>query len=225
MTVCIAALCENGNSCVLVSDQMTTAHIPMGYEFENEEVEKIVKLNDSVDVYALISGDVLFANEVIEAVRKEVDSQSITAIPAIVELFRKSYQNIRRSHITRNELEPRGLDIPAYYEGHKTILPQIVQMIDNAFRRYNPRVDFILAGKGESQCHLFTIVNPGDSICHNSLGFVSIGSGAPHAMYSIIESNYKKSMDTEAVKKLLLEAKSRSQVAPGVGTKTQVIVL
>jgi hypothetical protein len=225
MTVCIAALYDNGKGCVVASDQMTTAHFPIGYEFENDEVEKIVQINGAVPVFALISGDVLFANEVIQAVKKDVEAQAINSTPVIAELFRKAYQNIRRQKIIRNELEPRGLDLGSYYQNQKNLLPQIVQMLDNALRQYNPRVEFIVAGKGESLCHIFTIVNPGDSTCHDSIGYTAIGSGSPHAMYSLIESNYKKSLDQEKVKKLVEQAKKRSEVAPGVGKETKIVVI
>jgi len=225
MTVCIAALYDSGKGCVLVSDQMTTAHFPIGYEFENDEVEKIVQVNASISVYALIAGDVLFANEVIEGVRKEIATQGTTVTSGIAELFRKSYQDARRQRIIRNELEPRGLDLPTYYQNHKNILPQIIQLIDNAFKTYNPRVEFIVAGQGEATCHIFTIMNPGDSICHNPIGYAAVGSGAPHAMYSLIESNYKKSLDKTKVKELVEKAKQRSEVAPGVGKDTKVIVI
>lgn len=225
MTVCIAALYDNGKGCVLVSDQMITAHFPIGYEFENEEVEKIVQVSPPVSVYALISGDVLFANEVIEGARKEIATQGITVASGIAELFRKSYQNVRRQRIIRNELEPRGLDISTYYQNHKNFFPNIIQLIDTAFKTYNPRVEFIVAGQGETGCHIFSIVNPGDSICHNPIGYVTIGTGAPHAMYSLIESSYKKSMDKETVEKLLKKAKQRSEVAPGVGRETRIITI
>jgi len=225
MTVCIAALYENGKGCILASDQMTTAHFPIGYEFENDEVEKIVKVSDSISVYALISGDVLFANEVIEGARKEITAQGITVTAGIAEIFRKSYQAVRIQRIIRNELEPRGLDIPTYYQNHKNILPQIIQLVDNAFKTYNPRVEFIVAGQGETACQIFSVVNPGDSTCHNPIGYAAVGSGAPHAMYSLIESNYKKSLDKTKVKDLVEKAKQRSEVAPGVGKDTQVIVI
>lgn len=225
MTVCIAALYENGKGCILASDQMTTAHFPIGYEFENDEVEKIVKVSDSISVYALISGDVLFANGVIGEARKEITTQGITVTAGIAEIFRKSYQAVRIQRIIRNELEPRGLDMPTYYQNHKNILPQIIQLVDNAFKTYNPRVEFIVAGQGETASQIFSIVNPGDSTCHNPIGYATIGSGAPHAMYSLIESNYKKSLDKTKVKELVEKAKQRSEVAPGVGKDTQVIIV
>ena len=46
MTICIAALYDNGKGAVLASDQMITASIPIGYEFEHQEITKIVPLSD-----------------------------------------------------------------------------------------------------------------------------------------------------------------------------------
>lgn len=223
MTICIAALYENGKGCVLASDQMTTAHFPIGYEFENEEVKKIIKVRETTVAYLLIAGDVLFANEVLEAVRKDVEAKGITATPIIAESFRHHYQNVRKQHIIRNELEPRGLTIDSFYAAHQRLVPQIVQLIDNAFKTWNPRTELIIAGLGESCCSIFSIVNPGDLFCHDAIGFMAVGSGAPHAVYSLIESGYKKSMDEQTVHTLVEKAKRRSEVAPGVGRGTEIL--
>ncbi len=98
-------------------------------------------------------------------------------------------------------------------------------MIDRAFAEFNARVDFILAGKDDSQCGIYSISNPGQLTCHNPIGYAAVGSGSPHAIYSIIDSKYKKSMKKEAVENIVREAKKRSEVAPGVGTSTKLISL
>ena len=223
MTICIAALYENGKGCVLASDQMTTAHFPIGYEFENEEVKKIIKVRETSGVYLLTAGDVLFANEVLEAVRKEVDEKGVTATPVIAELFRKHYQIVRKGHIIRNELEPRGLTIESYYQTQQRIVQPIVMMIDKALKSGNPRTELIVAGFGEVSCSVFSIMNPGDLFCHDAIGFAAVGSGGPHAVYSLIESGYKKSMDAKTVYELVEKAKQRSEVAPGVGRGTEIM--
>lgn len=223
MTICIAALYENGKGCVLASDQLTTAHFPIGYEFENEEVKKIVKVRDTAVAYMLSAGDVLFANEVLESVRGKANTEGITATPVIAELFRQCYQEVRRQHIIRHELEPRGLTIEQYYQVQQRLIKEIVMMIDSALKNNNPRTELIIAGFGEESCSVFSIVNPGDLFCHNALGFAAVGSGSPHAMYSLIESGYKKSMDEKTVYKLVEKAKQRSEVAPGVGGGTEMI--
>jgi hypothetical protein len=204
---------------------MITAHFPIGYEFENDEVEKIVRVGNSIPVYALIAGDVLFANEVIEAARKEIIDKGITATSVIAESFRKAYQNVRMQRLVRNELESRGLDINSYYQTQQHLFPPLVQLIDNAFKQYNPRVEFIVAGQDGESCQLFTVFSPGDSICHDAIGYATIGSGAPHAIYSLIESTYKKSLNKESVEKFVKAAKKRSEVAPGVGKETKVVII
>ena len=67
MTVCIAALYENGKGAVLASDHMITANIPIGYEFENDETSKIYALND--DTYVLSAGNVLFGDQIVQSSR------------------------------------------------------------------------------------------------------------------------------------------------------------
>jgi hypothetical protein len=223
MTICIAALYENGKGCVLASDQMTTVHFPIGYEFENDEVKKIIKVRETTVAYLLSAGDVLFANEVLEAVRKDVDAKGITATPIIAEMFREHYQDVRKKHIIRAELEPRGLTLDSFYQAHQRLVQQIVMMIDNALKGGNPRTELIIAGFGESCCSVFSIVNPGDLFCYDAIGFAAVGSGAPHAVYSLIESGYKKSMDGKTVFELVEKAKHRSEVAPGVGRGTEII--
>lgn len=223
MTICIAALYGKGEGCVLISDQMTTAHFPIGYEFETDEVEKIVRISDGIGAHALISGDVLFANEVIEQARKQISMDNIRETPGIAEAIRIAYQQVRRKHLIRNELESRGLDIDTYFGKQQSFLAPLVQVIDKAFRTWSPRVEFIVAGKDEALAHIFTIVNPGDLTCHDPIGYAAIGTGAPHALYSLIEANYRKSLAKEQVEELLKAAKKRSEVAPGVGRATKTV--
>jgi len=164
-----------------------------------------------------------FANEVLEAVRKEADTKGITATPLIAELFRQHYQNVRRQHIIRNELEPRGLTLDSFYAGHQRLAQPVMMMIDQALKGTDPRTELVIAGFGESSCSVFSIINPGDLFCHDPLGFAAVGSGGPHAIYSLIESGYKKSMNAKTVHDLVEKAKLRSQVAPGVGRGTEII--
>jgi len=218
MTVCIAALCNNGQGCILTSDQMTTANIPMGYEFENEEVSKIIEVRDGA--FVLTAGDVLFSNEAINMAKTRIITENIQSAEGIGDAIRQAYQQIRKTRIIRTELESRGLDLGAYLNMQQKLNPAIVQLVDNAFRNYHPQVEFIFVGKDGNSCHIYTILNPGDIFCQDPIGFAAIGSGAPHALYSLIEANYKKSMDAKTVKELVEKAKQRSEVAPGVGSAT-----
>ncbi len=119
VTICIAALYGEGAGVVLASDRMVTAHFPIGYEFEHSENTKIVALNCNGSVRALIAGDVLRGNEILDAAQLKLalNEGGCTASEA-AEAIRASYQEIRLSIIVRRELEPRGLDLNNYYGRH-----------------------------------------------------------------------------------------------------------
>ncbi|MCY4261378.1 MAG: hypothetical protein OXC91_14085, partial [Rhodobacteraceae bacterium] len=64
---------------------------------------------------------------------------------------------------------------------------------------------------------------PGVVNDHAPIGCGCIGSGSPHAMHSLIEGSYRKSMSKKEVTDLVNEAKERSEVVPGVGAETTFV--
>ncbi len=224
MTVCIAALYNRGKGFVLASDQMLTIHYPMAYEYENEEFDKISRISDKAPFYCLSAGNAIFANEIIESARNQIQNEAISSIDKAAIVVRNAYMQYRMLRLVRNELETRGLNLNNYYNNQKGLLPEIVQIIDRSFRTFNLGVEFIVVGHDGSKCHLYTIIHPGDVYCTDSIGYAAIGIGAPHVIYHMIENNYRKSSNQETVRKLVEDAKKRSEVAPGVGGKTKTII-
>jgi hypothetical protein len=225
MTVCIAALYENGKGAVLCSDQMATIGFPLNYEYENKDVAKIVELSSQPKTFALVSGNVVVADEIICSVKDILSKKSGNSVIDIVNIFREQYQIMRRVHVIRNELEPRGLDLASYYKMHQTLLPQIVKTLDDALAKWSLKTEFILAGKDGNLCHMHIIIHPGDTLPLDSIGYTAIGSGSIHAMFSMIEGKYSKAMPQKDVEDLVLKAKKRSEVAPGVGPLTNIEIL
>lgn len=221
MTVCIAALCEDGKEVVLASDQMTTAHFPIGYEFENDEVEKIVSIRDGI--FVLVAGDVLFAHEVIEKAKFQLEDAKQVKVSKATEEIRKAYQDVRLTQVIQAQIESRGMDLTTYYASQQSLNPGLVQMIDQALVSHDPTVVFLIAGKEKSGSHIYSVHNPGVAFCHDPIGFAAVGSGGPHATYSMIENDYKKSKSLEEVKVIVEKAKQRSEVAPGVGEATTMV--
>jgi hypothetical protein len=204
---------------------MSTVSYPIGYEYENDEITKITEINPVSKTYALQSGNVAFAGEVISSVKEIVRQKTMNNVTDIAEAFRSRYQDCRRVHVIRNELEPRGLDIATYYKMHQQLLPGVVKIIDDALKGWNPQTGFIVAGKNGEECHIYNILSPGDISCADGVGYVSIGVGAPHVVYSLIEQGYKKSMSLDKGKDLVIKAKARAEVAPGVGKNTKIEVI
>lgn len=219
MTVCIAALYDHGRGVVLASDRMVTAHIPIGYEFEHEPSTKIVPLVEGVSV--LLAGDVLRGHEVVGMARQTLAQHGDPVAAAdAAQIVRSCYQEIRRACVIQTELEPRGLDIDAFYNNHQQLVPAVVQIIDQAFSESDLNVEMLVAGTNGDTHAIYSIINPGIVHDHSAIGHGAIGSGAPHALYSLIEAGYRAAMPKDEVMELVTKAKTRSEVAPGVGRDT-----
>lgn len=224
MTICIAAIYGNGEGSVLVSDRMVTAHFPIGYEFEHQEDTKIIALYGKNATHIMIAGDVLLGNEVLNVARDEI-TQCDADIPAskVGEIVRQAYQKVRLTKIVHQELEPRGLNLSSYHDMQQRLSPQIVQMVDQAMHNVDLGVQMLVAGPSSGRHTIHSIANPGVVNDHTPIGYGCIGSGSPHAMYSLIEGSYRKSMSKKEVTDLVNEAKERSEVAPGVGVETTFV--
>lgn len=224
MTVCIAALYDNGEGFILASDQMLTIHYPMAYEYENEEFEKISRISGTLPIYCLSAGYAIFAQEIVDSTRSQIERESISLVDRAANVVRDNYMQYRMQRLVRNELETRGLNLTTFYKNHKGLLPEIVQLIDRTMRTFNLGVEFIIVGCEGSKSHIYTVIHPGEVYCNDSIGYTAIGIGAPHVIYHMIENNYRKSSNKETVAKLVEDAKKRSQVAPGVGEKTTKVI-
>lgn len=223
MTVCIAALYENGAGAILASDHMITASIPMGYEFENEETSKIHALTEHT--FALLAGDMLFGDQIVKSAQAVVADLGQQHAGEIAETLKKSYQAFRLSYIVDRYLAPRGLTFDTYYGGHNSLNPGLIQLIDQAMASEIIDVQLIVVGPTEAGFGIYIITNPGLAVCVNAIGFTAIGSGAPHVLNSLLGAKYKKSLAKSKVEKLVKEAKAISQVAPGVGKETSITVM
>lgn len=100
-----------------------------------------------------------------------------------------------------------------------------MQLIDQALYTSDIRVEILVAGPNGGMHTVHTVLNPGTTHNNSSIGHAAIGSGAPHALYSLIENSYSRSVDRESVVGLVKKAKKRSEVAPGVGLETTVVVV
>jgi 20S proteasome alpha/beta subunit len=224
MTVCIAAMAESGRKIVLASDRMITANFPIPTEFETDDVPKIYRLGDSA--IAMSAGNALSAYEIIERAKALIASQQINKTEQIVETIRQTYQDYRRQRVIERTLEPRGLSLDKYYAMQQKLVLGVVQDVEAQLSGYNLQVEMIVVGcRDGDECHIFTITHPGVTLLHDALGHVSIGSGAPHVMYYFIGSDYKKSLSVETVEKIVRDAKKKSEVAPGVGRQTELLII
>lgn len=224
MTMCLGALYENGKGCVLQSDQMITIAYPLAIEYELSDPPKINEITK--EFYVLIAGHVLFANKIIDLVKSKISSQPDASRFDMIEEFRAAYRNVRHTVITQNVVEPRGLTFDQYLANQTRLDQKIVAMIDQEYKMYNLGVEMILVNSDkEGKWHISSLINPAFIVSYDSIGFAAIGSGAIHANYSLIDDKYTKLCTKDKVISMCSKAKTRAEVAPGVGHNTSSIVL
>jgi 20S proteasome alpha/beta subunit len=217
MTVCIAAINEKHKLITFATDRMVTATFPP-IEFEHS-MPKVTQINDYC--IALSAGDALRGKEIFDEVR-EIVGKTNPPIAQIAEHIKEIYQQKRLQILEATHLRSRGINHKVFIEaGAKLLPPPIYAQIDYAFATFMLPLEVLIAGTDESGPHIYGIRNPGLIDCYNSIGFHAIGTGAMHALISLIETYTPEASEMETMYHVF-RAKKVAEVAPGVGEETDL---
>ena len=226
MTICLGALCAgadgtDASAVVVASDRMVT----MGgiTEFEHE-VPKVTQIGDRI--VALAAGDALRGAQLINELRRDVHhgAQQLQNVAATAAAL---YAALRRQQIESEILSPRGITMQQFYQGlQQAMLPQLVINIDNLIGTFNYNLEVLIAGADDSGAHLFAITNPGGSYDDfQPIGYAAIGSGALHAVQSLIGMRQTPLRCLHETVFNVYVSKRRAEAAPGVGRETDVVMI
>ncbi len=224
MTVCIAAIAENGKKVVLATDKMITANAFGGYEVDESGTKKIIKLSDNTRF--LLSGSTPFAIEIAESAKKKIHGTK--SVRQIAELVKEEYHLFRKKWIEEGILIPRGIkSLEDYYSQHQKLQPTLTQQIDQLIAQANNnfQVQIMVVGFDADGCSMFVVNNNLPIIQDSMLGYSVVGSGENIAGYVLLDSGYNKSLDVKKVEELVKIAKNKSEKAQGVGRETDIEVL
>ncbi len=214
MTICIAAICQQGSSLVLASDSMLT-NAALSIQFEHP-TKKMTRLAESS--VALTAGDALAHTELFDMVQVEIAGLKAPTVIAMVDKIKTCYQFIREREIAETILIPRGFrSFADFYRGHSILNPEIVFMIQSEIDRYDYGLHILVAGMSEGIAHIYGISDPGASNCFDAIGFNAIGSGLPHAINTLIARGCNQGVSLEECLLIVYEAKKMAEKAPGVG--------
>jgi len=222
MTVCIAALCSDGEEAraVVAADRMVTLG---GFiEFEHA-VPKMATASQFA--LAMVAGDALIGARIAKSVENAAAGKS-PPVAEVAQALAAEYLAAREAQLDEQLLLPRGLNLQSFYGAHATLNGQITAMLDNQMAQFNLGVELLLAGVDPSGAHIHTIQNPGGSDrLHDQIGYAAIGSGAIHAIQSMIGFGHCADVDYHQTVFRVYASKRRSEVAPGVGQDTDMAVL
>jgi len=222
MTICLAAICEEDQSAyaVVAADRMVTLG---GFiEFEHG-VPKMA--HPSAQAVVMVAGDTLVGTRLAREVSAALDG-TVPRTPGIARDLAAKYANVRTGALETQILSTRGLNLQMYYGAHQSLNPQITMMIDQQMNQYNLGVELLLAGVDQDGAHIFSIHNPGGTeLQHDVIGYAAIGSGAIHAVQSMIGFKHSSTAGLRETIFRTYASKRRAEVAPGVGQDTDVAVV
>lgn len=222
MTICIAGIAE-GKKIVAFTDRMLTLGAPVRTAFEISENDKAIQLGGNKAV-ALFAGDVLKANQILSIAKAKIQNNDMR-VETVAGTVLEAYKDQWLSDITTGLLERFGLNRKQFIEKQNDLHPDLIKDMNNVIGQYNLDVQVIVAGVDNDGAHIFKIESPGIIQPFGSIGYCCIGSGAQHATFSLIESEYNPNLKEAESIHAILQAKRRAQYDPGVGILTDVVLI
>lgn len=228
MTVCVATICENG-LILGASDRMLTA----GNIQFTPHSSKIYQLTTSIA--AMVSGDMNLHAELIGDLRANIqatldgfrltgESRWLT-VKEIAGKFSELYLECRARKAEARILIPVGLTRETYLARQGDLSATLTEKLATELLSFAlPTASAIFAGVDPSGAHLY-VVSAGDVQCHDAVGFSAIGMGAYHANSHLMFAKHSRSIDSSRALALTYAAKKRAEVAPGVGTETDMFIV
>jgi ATP-dependent protease HslVU (ClpYQ) peptidase subunit len=223
MTVCIAAIA--GKSVIGASDRLVTAG---DVQFEPNR-PKIKALTNSVVV--MTAGDAFLQSEILDGVSADVqaavsaDPHEWISVRSVADLYCDRWAEIKRHRAEHAILKPLGLSTETFLQEQSSMDEDMVKSLTNALVEYGlPGTATLVVGVDAKGAHIFVIYD-GVPMQADSVGFAAIGIGGRHAESQMMIAQYASDMPVSAGMMLVHLAKSRAEVAPGVGPDTDMFVV
>jgi hypothetical protein len=229
MTVCIAAVCDGGKSVVVAADRMFTAPAPMNMEFETSE-KKIESL--ATGCVAMSSGNSAYATEIIAGTLVGLAGAQQPQMSVVAERVKDAYISVRMTKVREQILVPHmgpdflrveaiGKTLPEYLASQAALYGNLV-MLTNQF---NLGSDFIVTGVDTGGARICVVGHPGTLAWLDKLGYAAIGSGGIHANMRLALGAQTRSSPLVDTVYRVFDAKKASEVAPGVGPRTDMAIV
>lgn len=228
MTVCVAAICDDGKALILVADKM----VGLGYVTSDLDITKMRPLHK--DWWILFSGDDLssvfdiidYAKDALHNEHK-LSPDDPASLKAAVKAVESGFDKKRLEVAETLYLKPIGWKMSAFRsKGHGT-LPNAVQ-IQSDIERFSLPIELLVAGFDGGSAFIFDLMGYGDKrgIANRCdiPGFKAIGSGSTVAEFMMY---YRDFSPKEGVREAIyqaMEAKFYGEQASGVGERTDLFV-
>ncbi len=215
MTICLALVCENGNSLVAVADRMVS-DTSLSLEFE-QRTRKIDRIGPSFAT--LTAGDALAHTDLLRDATDSISGMAQPSVREVATAVEGCFIQHRQSLAEKFVLKRVGLDYETFLEKQQNLSDALILALSAEYQSIELGVELLVTGVDSSGAHLYEISDPGTARCFDSIGYAAIGSGLPHAEGFLTEADYSPEISLNRGVWLAYVAKRRSERAPGVGSR------
>jgi hypothetical protein len=228
VTVCIAA--RAGAVIFGATDRMLSSG---DVQFEPTGGTKRIVLSSAI--FAMIAGDAGLQDQIMAAMLGDVNARIASeptnwwAVRDVADLYIKHYNIIRKKKAEDAILSPLYLDQDSFVSNQNVMNDRLVNDLSKELLNFAmPGVSAIFAGHDTTGPHIYLIqenyANSLESNLMDSVGFAAIGIGARHASSQFMFARHAWSASMPDTLFLTYCAKRKSEVAPGVGNGTDMVM-
>jgi hypothetical protein len=224
VTVCVAAICDQ-NLIVGASDRMLTS---ADVQFEPSQT-KLWFLSNSVAV--MYAGDAFLQSDILQLVYEEIGKRIVAnpttwiKIRDVAELYSQYYCQARLKMAEKEILAPLGLTNQTFIDKQREMDSNLVRQLAEEILNFTaPDVEAIFTGIDAGGAHIYVVRNERVT-CRDFAGFAAIGVGAWHANSQLMFGGHTKWKPFPETLFLVYNAKKRAEVAPGVGSVTDMFMI
>ncbi len=215
MTIIIGALCDGGNTVLLLSDKRITT-VPHEFVFESQTKKIDIDSNSSILTSGVISNLVFIKDS-------KVALQEQVTIKGKAEIIAQNFSLFRAYKFTQEYLSLHGiLNFNDFHSKQKYLNDSLVGGLIEQEKIYNIGVELILGGVDGDGGHLYNISHPGTHYNQDMIGFCSAPILTNSRVGTIFEfCNYTTNSPLSKVLSIAFIAKKRTEILGGIGEKTE----
>ena len=221
MTLCIAAISENGTAVVGLADRMLTVGDMLEYE---PREQKIIIITASI--FIMLAVDMSLQSEIILEVKRIVNEASAKewSVREIAEIYNQTANEIHTKKQRDIILMRYGLTSETFISWQSGMQAIFVNRIAKEIKDISepPPIEAIIAGVDSSGAHIFK--KDGYSFeCADFSGYATIGNGGWLAEAELTRIAYAKFVGVAQSAFLCYMAKKSGEKASGVGKYTDIV--
>lgn len=225
MTVCIAAICDQGRAIVVCADKM----IGSAFIQVDTNVSKIVLLDPKTKhLTALIAGNDIgpVPDVIVRAQQKIAEMGSGPSQNQARVIVAEAFAEIRLRKAEERFLVARNLSMAKFTaEGRSLLGDQLFTQIDRQIFQSQLDFELLVTGFDDDGPFIFTVSDPGVVVPFIVPGFHATGSGDLNALSSLHQRKLDPFTTLGEALYAVYEAKKYAELVGGVGRTSDIFVL